>query len=899
MAISAASVWEVRSSATSGNVNGGFFVSGASGTDYSQQDAAQYSTSTATTSGAGAVILWAAAAADMVGNGLKIASGTNFTAGWYEIISVSAGVSVTVDRNCCTGAGSNGVIKVGGAMSLNSSDGAWINAVATSNTVWVKNGTYTVDSNLFGNIGAAQNPIKFYGYNSTRGDNPTNSNRPTLNFGAAQFNPYQGYWIVKNFIMTGTATEVFLLGTSSQLINCKVVNKSTNAGRAAISMATDSLVIGCEAISYRGQAIDYANGVISGCWIHSSDIGVRMPGTSAQLSFTNNIIESCVSYAFRISGANTVRQFINGNTFFGATNTEGVGVNFVSGVTDVALINNIITGFATGVSHADSQSIGYDDYNDYYNNDTNVSNWTLGSNSITLDPSFSSVSQVTGTTATTNGSVLTDSGKDFTALGVVAGRDYLHIKSGTGVTVGIYGISTVGTTTLTLDIAPGTDATADKVYQITIGKNFSPGTNMRGVGYPGSFPDGYTTGYIDIGAVQRKEKISTDPGATNVIASTGYTIDDNSYTGSYISPTATTVKIDTIYGNSYTGSYTGSDRWSDPGQNNVLTGISYLANAVTQTGQYIHPTTTTVKISTVYGVSYTGSYTGSDRWSDPGQNNVLTGISYLADAVTQTGQYIHPTTTTVKINTIYGVSYTGSYNGSDRWSDPGAANVLSATTYLANGVTQTGSYSPGAGLFSDPGIANVRSATNYLFSGVTLTGTLQVPSYTTGTAGTCDTNAIKELIRYVIDVSNTTTGAPIDLSNNMSTRVNSVLKLNPEKIMPQASLFPAVTVFLDSKKIEMKTIAASQVHGKRRADLTFKIVGLTWNDRTQDYRVDPSDNDLEYLMENVELILRSYANLSGNCLWQFPTGVSYHSGGYDEQTHFRVGILDLQVTVYY
>jgi hypothetical protein len=157
---------------------------------------------------------------------------------------------------------------------------------------------------------------------------------------------------------------------------------------------------------------------------------------------------------------------------------------------------------------------------------------------------------------------------------------------------------------------------------------------------------------------------------------------------------------------------------------------------------------------------------------------------------------------------------------------------------------------------------------------------------------------LKETIRYILDQANTTT-ASVDLSGNMSTRVSTIMKVNPEKLMPQASLFPAVTVFLSNKNIEQKSIAGNQVYGKRKADLTFSIVGMTWNDRTQNYKQDPADDDLEYLMENIELILRSYADLNRNCLWQFPTGVSYHSAGYDEQAHFRIGIIDLQVSVYY
>ena len=56
---------------------------------------------------------------------------------------------------------------------------------------------------------------------------------------------------------------------------------------------------------------------------------------------------------------------------------------------------------------------------------------------------------------------------------VVDGRDFLYLVSGTGITAGIYGITAHTSTTITLDIAPGTDATADKVWQITTGRNFA------------------------------------------------------------------------------------------------------------------------------------------------------------------------------------------------------------------------------------------------------------------------------------------------------------------------------------------------------------------------------------------------------------------------------------------
>lgn len=113
------------------------------------------------------------------------------------------------------------------------------------------------------------------------------------------------------------------------------------------------------------------------------------------------------------------------------------------------------------------------------------------------------MAQITGSTATTSGNVLTQAGGDFSS--VVDGRDYLYLVSGTGVTTGIYGITAHTTTTVTLDLAPGTDATADKVWQITTGRNFAVGPNLKATGYPGVFAGGLTTGAIDVGGVQRQE----------------------------------------------------------------------------------------------------------------------------------------------------------------------------------------------------------------------------------------------------------------------------------------------------------------------------------------------------------------------------------------------------------
>lgn len=53
--------------------------------------------------------------------------------------------------------------------------------------------------------------------------------------------------------------------------------------------------------------------------------------------------------------------------------------------------------------------------------------------------------------------------------------------------------------------------------------------------------------------------------------------------------------------------------------------------------EYSDPTEANVKTGTAYtyaGVDKTGTYTGSDRWSDPGASNVSIGVQYKADSTT-------------------------------------------------------------------------------------------------------------------------------------------------------------------------------------------------------------------------------------------------------------------------
>lgn len=176
MALAAATVWEVRTAGSDTLCSGGY-VTGSAGTDYSQQNAAQYTgtdlvlvTSTTISSATHNFVT-----AD-VGNLIQITAGTNFTTGFYQIVSVAANVG-TIDRSGGTSGSTGGTFAVGGALK---SPALACSPAVTENTIWVKSGTYTISSTT-SNIALGRltpgNQVMVRGYQTTRGDDAA---RPVL-----------------------------------------------------------------------------------------------------------------------------------------------------------------------------------------------------------------------------------------------------------------------------------------------------------------------------------------------------------------------------------------------------------------------------------------------------------------------------------------------------------------------------------------------------------------------------------------------------------------------------------------------------------------------------------------------------------------------------------------------
>lgn len=394
MAIPADTVWEVRTTGSDTLCGGGFSTAnkGATGVDYSQQDAAKY-TYTADLSGVGTTALTSAGALftnDILGNVIFISG-----QGFYCVTAFTNSSTVTVDRALGTFSGATGY--VGG--SLASPGNAFLAHVA-SNTIYIKSGTYSVTSastnvasgciNMTG--GAATAITRIIGYGTTRGDNGT---KPILQAsGIATFTMafVNNSCSVENITLDGaglTSSRGFSAATQSNLYNCIVKNCTNNAYLTASSYNCEATGCATQPAFSGGTAVNCVanNNTVTGftgttCFgcISSNNTGASSDGfqPNAGVSFIIN----CTAYAngrngFFAGTQATTRFYLfanciaYGNTAFGFTATAAMdnaflfncagGSNTSGNFDSTKLTSGKNIGFATLTSNPFTNSSG-DDY---------------------------------------------------------------------------------------------------------------------------------------------------------------------------------------------------------------------------------------------------------------------------------------------------------------------------------------------------------------------------------------------------------------------------------------------------------------------------------------------------------------------------------------------------------
>lgn len=434
MAISASTVFEVRTTGSDTACSGGF-VTGASGTDYSQQNAAQYSLSGLTSVGAGSIILTASASADMVGNLILVTAGTNFTLSVFQITAVSVGVSITVSTNnagtaVTTGVGAAGTAVIGGAFASPGFLGAQITG---GNVAYIKSGTYSITSastNIAGGcFSNANNAITLEGYGVTRGDFGT---QPLLQ-------------------ASGISTFVLIIatGADARLSNLILDGQSLTSSKAT--------TIGPGA-AYKCLVKNMTNGAFAGSNGGFIAIACQATGCSTVVPFAVGTAFACEAYANTVSGFSTMSCF--SCLSYGNTGASSVGFTD-NGASNITFVNcdaygNGSHGFVLGAQNGRSINCiaegnagwGFSNSGSFvfvincgtYNN-------TLGSVQV-LSPVA-----VLGTIVNTTGSFFVNAASSNFALN----------------------------------------------------NTVNQGALARAAAYPGVFPRGLTTGYLDIGAAQHQD----------------------------------------------------------------------------------------------------------------------------------------------------------------------------------------------------------------------------------------------------------------------------------------------------------------------------------------------------------------------------------------------------------
>jgi len=384
-ALTAGTVWEYQTTADANN-GGGFYdrIPGTS-VDYSQQTAAQLSLTDLAMNFGGTTLTSATGGftAAMAGNIIYIASGTNFTAGFYEIIVRTDTNTVTLDRDATDGHNASaGVGKVGGALDVPVD--ADFETFKTGDTIYIKAGTYT----LTGNISVGASIPKIYGYSTTRGDAPTSTNRPTIACGSYSFSYTQpvrfGY-----LIFTGEAASV-LTSSGSRFDWVKVTNSSTTADRNAFYIPASSngfSLFYCEGISTLGEAVQALDTCrCFCCYLHDSNNGFY---STSNGFFYNCLIAKCTTAGITNAGSTKAANSIIGCTIYGNETPAGTGVTLGETETYNIFVNNIIYGWTLGATQTTAEVVtNVWDYNDFYNNTTDRTNVTAGVNDMAINPGF-------------------------------------------------------------------------------------------------------------------------------------------------------------------------------------------------------------------------------------------------------------------------------------------------------------------------------------------------------------------------------------------------------------------------------------------------------------------------------------------------------------------------------
>ena len=354
MALSSLIEFDVQ---TGGHIdNGGGFKAGASGTDRSLATTPHVTfdgtTILAVTGGTSATITitgYTVINGD-VGNVVKITGGTNFTAGYYEIVSVNTGANTwTLDRNCTSGVGAAMTGRMGGC---SDHPNTIESILVDGNVMWIKSGTYQkVGANTYvfrmTQDGASAAPVRIIGYTSTHGDTCNGTDRPLIDANSSATNALtnnsvNSYSTLFMNLRFANSTGICVFINYGQFHNCKISNSGGRGFDGASFYATL-----CEINNNTTEGV-YTNDAfvsfgMTYCYVHDNGgSGIyNANGSSGQMMMAYVISESNTGQGFYDQVTET-HSYINcmaiNNT---GASSDGFGIDGGGGYKENIAVNCI------------------------------------------------------------------------------------------------------------------------------------------------------------------------------------------------------------------------------------------------------------------------------------------------------------------------------------------------------------------------------------------------------------------------------------------------------------------------------------------------------------------------------------------------------------------------------
>ncbi len=361
------------------------------GQDYSQANAVQVAinNSTITTSITANVITftgYTATVAD-VGNVVHMLTGTNVTAGWYQITAFTGSTwTVTGAVNLPTsGTTTNATGNMGGALASLSTSAGLAGAVVASNKAYCT-GSFTANTATAITFGAAAvtpsgttPPTRLIGYGSTRTDGLHATITLSTNTGLTGISLTNRGWIVENIDIDcaslGTSTGM-TVGQFTTVRNCKVANFTTLGINVTGSF---SLVLNCEVTGGTAAAtggavkLGLTDSTVRGSFVHDNLCpGVVMPEGSE--------IDHCLivnNTGASSDGIQMVDNVLVWNNTIHGNGRDGIRLTGNIWIGNLVLNNLITNNVGVGLNSSGTAVIGASpefDGNGYFGNGSNRAN---------------------------------------------------------------------------------------------------------------------------------------------------------------------------------------------------------------------------------------------------------------------------------------------------------------------------------------------------------------------------------------------------------------------------------------------------------------------------------------------------------------------------------------------